>query len=126
MDSIFFGLKRAHQGTLRFARLALAPFGLTPARFDLLYALHTVPVRGMLQSLLRRVLGVTAPTVSRMLRSLEGLGLLVRRRSHPGARQRWVQLTEQGIGAVRRALYLLVSSGAAALAVDCALSDRYW
>ena len=42
MHAIFFGLKRAHHGTLRITRRALIALGLTAARFDLLYAVQDV------------------------------------------------------------------------------------
>ena len=77
MNVIFFGLKRAYHGTLRVTREALAKLGLTPARFDLLYI---VAKEGgtLLQRELQRALGVVAATVSRMLTSLEELGLVER------------------------------------------------
>ena len=77
VHNIFFGLKRAHHGTLRITRKLLAAFGLTAARFDLLYAVKKER-RGILQSALRKVLGVSRATVSRMLASLEELGLVRR------------------------------------------------
>ena len=82
MNAIFFGLKRAYHGTLRIYRHALARQGLTAARFDLLYAAREYRRHGVRQSSLRRALGVSAPTVSRMVASLEALGLLRRERSN--------------------------------------------
>lgn len=74
MHAIFFGLKRAHHGTLRITRRILAALGLTAARFDLLYAVKKATRYGVNQSALRKVLGVSRATVSRMLASLEERG----------------------------------------------------
>jgi DNA-binding MarR family transcriptional regulator len=124
MNAIFFGLKRAHHGVLRVTRSALARLGLTAARFDLMYAVHER--RGVRQRNLRRVLGVSAPTVSRMLASLEELGLLKRERAYGYRRQQFVRLTKIGIRCIRRAIRRLVHSGAAQLAVDSALCLTRW
>jgi DNA-binding MarR family transcriptional regulator len=124
MHCIFFGLKRAHHGTLRVTRKVLAAMGLTAARFDLLYAVKKVR-RGMMQSALRKVLGVSRATVSRMLASLEELGL-VRRTPYEGdRRQRFVALTGKGWWRISRAHRHFTRSGWAQLAIDSALSGKY-
>src|SRR4029077_5764769 len=96
MHAIVFGTKRAFHGALRVTRKPLLSLGLTAARFDLLSALRTrAPVETacgamVLQSELRRM-------VSRMLRSLEALGLVTRSRpQYVDRRQRVVSLTERG------------------------------
>ena len=61
MNAILFGLKRAFQASIRFTRPMVAAFGLTAARFDMLYAIKLAKY-GIKQSELRRTLGVTAPT----------------------------------------------------------------
>jgi DNA-binding MarR family transcriptional regulator len=110
MHAIVFGTKRAFHGALRVMRKPLLSMGLTAARFDLMSALafcHGVERRygvPMLQSELRRTLGVSASVVSRMLRSLEALGLVVRRRlEFCDRRQREVSLTERGLACIREA-----------------------
>ena len=110
MNEILFGLKRAFQASIRFTRSAVEAFGLTAARFDMLYAIKgSHKYRSMRQSDLRRALGVTAPTVSRMLRSLERLGLVSRVRPTSGdTRQRIVTLTMAGVACIRRAFRALV------------------
>jgi DNA-binding MarR family transcriptional regulator len=124
MHAIFFGLKRAHHGALRITRKALAAMGLTAARFDLLYAVKKVR-RGMIQSALRKVLGVSRATVSRMLASLEELGL-VRRTPYEGdRRQKLVELTGKGWWRISRAHRHFTRSGWAQLAIDSALSGKY-
>jgi DNA-binding MarR family transcriptional regulator len=124
MHAIFFGLKRAHHGTLRITRKVLAAMGLTAARFDLLYAVKERR-RGMLQSALRKVLGVSRATVSRMLASLEKLGL-VRRTPYEGdRRQKLVTLAGKGWWRISRAHRHFTRSGWAQLAIDSALAGKY-
>ena len=110
MNAILFGLKRAFQASIRFTRTPVAAFGLTAARFDMLYAIKgSHKISSMRQSDLRRALGVTAPTVSRMLRSLEKLGMVTRVRPIRGdTRQRIVTLTIAGLACFRRAFRSLV------------------
>ncbi len=125
MHAIFFGLKRAYHGSLRVTRRALARLGLTAARFDLLYILHNTSP-GLPQRGLQHVLGVTAPTVSRMLGSLEELGLIARERDQEDRRQRYVTLTEEGRRRVVKAVRLFIETGHIQLAVDSALCPMRW
>jgi DNA-binding MarR family transcriptional regulator len=124
MDPIFFSLKRAFHGTLRIARAPLKDRGLTSARFDMLFALtrdecrRAVAVR---QSVLRRILGVSRPTVSRMLQSLEDLGLVRRRRSETDRRQLVVELSDRGFRRIRLAYRHFTLRGWAMLALHAAL-----
>jgi DNA-binding MarR family transcriptional regulator len=119
LNQIFFCAKRVFHGALRVLRKPLqsvAP-GLTAARFDMLYALahRTYDARRfkegeMSQSDLRRKLGVSAPVVSRMLRSLEELGWVKRERlkeRYQDRRQCRVRLTAAGVACVREAYGLL-------------------
>jgi DNA-binding MarR family transcriptional regulator len=100
MDAILFGLKRAHHASLRFGHEVLAPFGLTPARFDAMFALHR---EGgfMAQRKLRRSLGIARSTTTRLLVSLERLGFLER---GPRRYTRFVQMTRLGASVMRRAI----------------------
>ncbi len=126
MDPVFFTIKRAYYATLRLTRRALAAMGLTAARFDLLDALYRLGTRCVhLQSNLRRGLGVARSTVSRMMRSLEQLGLVRRRRD---GRDCLVELTAEGRCRVRRAFFGLVLVGQVGLALDGALAPgaRRW
>jgi DNA-binding MarR family transcriptional regulator len=122
MNAIFFGCKRAFQSCLRITRPWISRLGLTAARFDMLTAIGRFPL-GPFQRDLRAMLGVTAPTISRMLRSLEDLGLIKRRRAIGDRRLLHVTLTTAGISRLRRATAAFIGSGAAQLAVDCALTD---
>ena len=123
MHAIFFGLKRAWHGCLRITRGPLVAMGLTAARLDLLYALQT----GLAdtQRRLRRVLGVNRTTISRMLGSLENLGLITRERPRFGDRRtRDIRLTDLGLRRIRIARRGLIGSGAAQLAVDSAIASH--
>ena len=125
MHVIFFGLKRAWHGCLRITRRPLTALGLTAARFDLLYAL--LNGLGTTQVRLRRALGVNRTTISRMLGSLESLGLIKRERVRYGDRRtRKVAHTEQGERRIRIAMRELIDSGSAKLAVDSAIAGDPW
>ena len=67
------------------------------------------------------MLGVSRPTVSRMLASLEDLKLLTRQRCERDRRQLRVTLTAVGRSLIRKADRLLRRSGWAQLALDSAL-----
>ena len=123
MHAILFGLKRAWHGTLRVTRHALACHGLTAARFDLLYALQrAAPYASVTQRALRKTLGVNRTTISRMLGSLEAMGLLTRVRDPDDRRTRAVRLTGRGRKRIRVAMRRLIDRGAAQLAVDSAIA----
>ena len=96
MHAISFAIKRLQHRTLAIARRLLKGLVLTPARFDMLYALAHHGNRRLLQSKLRRILGVSAPTVCRMAQSLESLGLIRREQDMLDKRQRIVWLTDLG------------------------------
>jgi DNA-binding MarR family transcriptional regulator len=110
MHAIFFGTKRAFHGILRVTRKRLASFGLTAARFDLLWALigHGDRCWPGTQSKLRRKLGVSASTVCRMLQSLEALDLVRREVDQADRRQRFVELTNKGFACMRTARKVLL------------------
>jgi DNA-binding MarR family transcriptional regulator len=125
MNAVFFGCKRAFHACMRIARQGLRGLGLTPARFDMLTAIGVDSHYSCTQRELRGELGVSAPTVSRMVRSLEKLGLVERRRLERGDRRQYsIKLTDWGLKCMRRATRLLRGTGAIQLAVDCALTDN--
>ncbi len=102
MDAILFGVKRAHMAfEHRLAARLLAPWGLTPARFDLLHVIHDVYV-GKPQARLRRILGIAGTTLGRMLKSLEALALVERDPFRRG-RRRYARLTDRGRFVLRHA-----------------------
>ena len=104
MHALFFGTKRAFHATLRILRKPLKTFGLTSARFDLLWILQRSHDASARQSKLRKELGVTAPTVTRMVKSLEALGIVRTERDWYDRRQRVVRLTKEGLARIRAAI----------------------
>ena len=131
MNFYFFSLKRSFHAALRATRGLAAAFGLTPARADMLYAIFRVPVpsyedaagRGALtQRQLRTELGVSAPTVSRMVRSLEALGFVTRHRSLRDGRTVDIRLTDDGWRRVRAMFFEIFKWDIFGLALDCALT----
>ena len=124
MNAIYFGCKRSFHSCMRITREGFTSLGLTPARFDMMTAISRHK-GGILQQGLRKMLGVTSATISRMLRSLELLGLVQRRRSVYDRRQNHCMLTEEGVRSLQRATAMVVTSGAVQLAIDCALTDNH-
>src|SRR5436309_4765514 len=97
MHALMFRLKRAFHRSLAHVRPLIAEFGLTPARFDMMKTIRDASSGGFIfQSYIRRALGVSAATVSRMLKSLEELGFVVRRPHSCDKREREVAFTEEG------------------------------
>jgi DNA-binding MarR family transcriptional regulator len=109
MHALFFGVKRVHIEVVRFTDRILKISGLTPARFDMLRIVKLHP-DGIPQTALTWLLGVTAPVVSRMLKSLQILGFVARERGTEDGRCRIVQLTERGNVALAMALELTIVS----------------
>ena len=104
MNAMMFGSKRAFHGCLRVMRRRLQAHGLTAARFDMLSAILRDPSCSCPQRELRDLLGVSSPVISRMLRSLERLGLVVRERVDDGdRRQKWIKLTAAGRERIQKA-----------------------
>jgi DNA-binding MarR family transcriptional regulator len=108
---------------LRFCRHALKGTGLTAARYDLLHALKRWKY-GVAQRYLEQILGVTGATVSRMLGSLEELGL-VRREVDPSDRRcKRAWLTKEGLACLEAAYDRVVRPGWVRFALDWALGPR--
>ena len=124
MHPITFGLKRAHLQAVAFGRKSVKKVrGMTPARFDLLYALRrqflvleepdvgsrerrVVPPerRGMWQSELVKTLGLCRTTVSKMLKRLEEMGWISRELQ---GMRKIVRLTPLGLRRIWRAMRLV-------------------
>ena len=113
MHALFFSFKRAHHSALANLRDVIRVFrgrrlGLTPARFDMLYAINRELV---CQRRLCEILGVTAPTVSRMAKSLEDRGLIMRERSASDRRRLDIRLTEAGAALFAKAASVAFDTG---------------
>ena len=94
MDAVLFEMKKAHLAGARFGRLLLKRFGgkLTPARFNLMLAIHP---KGMRQNDLWKLLGVVRSVVSEMVDSLTKLKWVKAIRAADG-RTRLISLTRFG------------------------------
>jgi len=100
MHDIAIATKRAHLRTTHHLRHYAAAFGLTPARYDLMFAISQMAL--CYQDRLWRKFHVSRATISRMLGSLEKLGLLRRTRNRKRG-SRWVELTAKGRRVIRDA-----------------------
>ncbi len=113
MHSLCFSIKRAfHCSNYKILPEALKRAGseLTPARFDLLDLIGRHK-GGVAQCRLHLLLGVRPATTSRMLKSVQLLGLVVRRRLYRDKRYYCVELTEEGKRCVDEVLRSQVDSG---------------
>jgi DNA-binding MarR family transcriptional regulator len=128
MHCVLFALKRADQCSRALQRRLLNPYSITPARYDLLFVIFQRHVhRGtpsMFQSRLRKELGVTAPTVSRMSKSLAQLGLVTRKRERYGdRRQVTITLTKKAFALLRRVRKRVIEPGILWLALYTAMTS---
>lgn len=122
MTPLFFEMKHAHLAALQFCLRESSIVGLTPARVDMLRAIVQAG-GGISQRELRRVLCVSAATVSIMVRAIEQLGFVSRTRNRDDARTFWIQLETTGAKALREVFYQTRVTGYWKLAFGC-LFDR--
>src|SRR6185437_11659907 len=94
-----------------YGRSTSSSASLSWRTFDLLFAVHAHNGRRMFQRELQRVLGVCRATVSRMLGSLEELGMVRRITSDRDRRRKLVELTKPGRSRVRLVVRRLIRSG---------------
>ncbi len=118
MDQVFFAVKRAHHAVLKFSRRALARFGVTPARFDMMQAIMLFD--GATQLELRKWLGLARSSVSEMLAALERTGLIWRMRHR---RTRMVFLSQKGEALFERVFDACLNTGDVPVMVDGVLTD---
>jgi DNA-binding MarR family transcriptional regulator len=125
MHKAFFGIKRVHLRVVQITQGLLRGRHLTPARFDLMRILELYEEDGMPQAALQYRLGVSAPTVSRMLKSLAKLGFVRSSRLARDRRCKVVKITAVGQNVVENARAALIESGAAVrLALHGVAADR--
>src|SRR5947209_1051902 len=122
MDAVFFSMKRAHLGGQRLGRALLEPFGLTPARFDMLNTIVDCEVP-ITQSELTRRLGVVRAAVCEMVHALVGLKILKRVRA-ADSRTWIVQLTVLGKRLQKAAYDALINEGVATQWTDSLITNR--
>lgn len=126
MHDALFALKRTFHKSTWFGREILEPYALTPSRFDVLYMLEKTPRPFLWQSTLRKALGITAATMSIMVRALVRLGLVKREKSELDRRQLEVSLTERGQALIRRAMGVLFKQRLVPYFVRRIVSCRWW
>lgn len=112
-----FEIKQGHLTSIRFVQRETGPLGLTPARLDMLRAILNCGDR-CLQSELRLHLCVSKTVISVMVRSLEELEFVERRRAPEDRRTFVLRLTPQAIHALRRAHHQAKAVGFADLALS--------
>jgi len=117
MHHTMFLLKRAGLLSIALQKKWLAPYGITPARYEMLFVISHInkwlkKEHFVHQRDIRRALGVSAVTVSKMLRALEQLGF-VRRRPSLGwdRRQVIVELTRKARGLLRKVRERVIRPG---------------
>jgi DNA-binding MarR family transcriptional regulator len=97
-------LFRAYSAVAGAQAAVLRPYGLSPSAFNVLMALSNTPERLLEPCELAERLLVSRPSMSGLLDTLEGKGM-VRRRVHPQDRRRvLVSLTDEGARLATRAL----------------------
>jgi DNA-binding MarR family transcriptional regulator len=125
MHALAFQLKRAHRQTVSWGRRLFERFridGMTPARFDLLYALRSATLAGdpwglpggwpplaptHFQRTLGDNLGLHRATISVMLKRLEELGWIRRTRDPSDRRRKYIALTKKGLTKIFEAMKLV-------------------
>lgn len=100
-EQAFFAIHRGYHATRKFADSMLSPLGLTVAEYHCLRVIETTP--NVLASEIRRRLMTTAPSVARIVASLELKGLLRRSRNSSDARKLNLTLSRRGKSLLARA-----------------------
>lgn len=121
MNVVTFQVKRAHWRLWDLAAGVLSFFGTTPARLDMLQAIdrHGAPT----QSYLRTRLGLSAPTVSKMVKLLRERGFVRCEENPDDGRSHLVVLTQLARDLLERVSRVVVRSGIASLAAVRSLVD---
>jgi len=126
LDAVFFSMKRAHLGGQRLGRFlleAFEPFGLTPARFDMMKTIFECE-NPLSQAKLVKRLGVVRSAVSEMVKVLVELKLLWKVRADDG-RTFIVQLTEFGRALIKKACDELMNNGVATQHTDNVITNDF-
>ena len=123
MHAVTWDAKRVFLGLTKLRAKLIERWGLTPARFDMLYAIRCQRQFWFPQRKLRELLGVCASTISRMIDSLVEIGFLVRRPVATDRRRRELKITKHGKRTLRCMFGNIIKSGLARLIVGHALAD---
>jgi homoprotocatechuate degradation regulator HpaR len=99
-SSLPIALLRAREAVMARFRPMLAGHGLTEQQWRVLRALAEFEELEVSQLAAKAV--ILGPSLSRILRSFEGQGLVAKRRDPVDRRRHWLQLTEQGRAMIAR------------------------
>ncbi|MDB4996244.1 MAG: DNA-binding transcriptional regulator, MarR family [Myxococcaceae bacterium] len=124
MHAVTWDAKRVFLGLSKVRARLMERWGLTPARFDMLYAIRCQRQFWFPQRRLRELLGVCASTISRMIDSLVEIGFLVRRPIATDRRCRELKITKHGKRTLRCMFGNIIKTGLARLIVGHALADN--
>ena len=120
MHPTAFETKMAHFAFNRIGRTFTERHGLTPARLDMLRVI--LQEDGCTyQKRLRDLLGVTKSVTSQMIRDLEKLGFVVRRKSTDDRRTFVLRLTERAEKALRSVYFEAITEGFLRLIISCGI-----
>ena len=126
MHGVFWGTHRAALCAVKVCRRMTPQFGLTPSRFHMLSAIQSEQREWFPQRGLRELLGVSAQTISRMLRSLVERGFLVKRVVEADRRRRELAFTRAGKARFSSAFTVIVEAGLGTHVAGRALTDLGW
>ena len=126
MHGVFWGTHRAALCAIKVAKRMTTQFGLTPSRFHMLSAIQSEQREWFPQRGLRELLGVSAQTISRMLRSLVERGFLVKRVMEADRRRRELAFTRAGKARFSNAFTVIVEAGLGRHVAGRALTDLGW
>jgi DNA-binding MarR family transcriptional regulator len=116
MHSVTFQIKRAHLRAVAFGKgvIERRVKNMTPARFDLMYAIRTYRVQGarpigttLEQNTLCKRLGLHSSTVSKLIKRLVQLGWLENLGRGGDRRTNVIALTEKGIRSIVKAMRIV-------------------
>jgi DNA-binding MarR family transcriptional regulator len=125
MNTMGLELKRAFHSSIKVELMMTRKFGLTPARFQLMFAIKCERQAWYSQRMLRDLLGVAASTLSRMIDALVKRGFLRKRRKPLDRRRNELRLTLFGKRALGCAYRSFVKSGFADYVLGRALTDSF-
>ena len=123
VHDVTWNLRSMALAALKLRRGLFERWGLTPARFDMLFAIRCQRQGWYPQRNLRELLGVGASTISRMIDSLVEIGFLRRRRVEGDARRRELSITKHGKRTLRCMFENIIGSGLARKIVGELLSN---
>jgi DNA-binding MarR family transcriptional regulator len=124
MHAVFNEMKRAYWRSHAMLAPVAKRHGLTPARYDMLFAIATSAGRVILNRDLRKACGTTPGVVSRMLRSLEELGLVRCDRNDRFKGSFFVEITEKGLARLLAAMSE-VDEGGVELALESVVVEDW-